>query len=136
MSKIKLFLDDERTAWSSAWETVRSYTEFVDFIEKHGSEIDVVSFDHDLGPEHYVYGNADHIPYHKFHTPTGLDCARYLVKYCQEVGRNLPRCFVHSFNRAGTSNIVNYLNTQNMFLFESDEVIAEKLLYNISYEPR
>ena len=36
------------------WVVVRSYNEFVDYITKNGLP-KLVSFDHDLAPEHYAY---------------------------------------------------------------------------------
>jgi hypothetical protein len=99
----KLFLDDVRPA-PEGWELVKSYGEFVDWVTANGVP-DVVSFDHDLAPEHYDpnWDDPDRkINYPAMKEPTGYDCAKYLVK----VG--FPKLVrVHSWNVAGAANIAN-----------------------------
>jgi hypothetical protein len=46
----KLYLDDIRTPKTKGWDIVRSYDEFVKWIEENGLP-DKLSFDHDLGEE-------------------------------------------------------------------------------------
>lgn len=99
----KLFLDDCRSAPDSTWIVVRNYDQFVAFIEKHGVP-DVISFDHDLGAEHYPKCTADlekEIDYSKYTEKTGYDCAKWLV-----ANYSLPEsCVVHSMNPVGSKNI-------------------------------
>ena len=66
-----LWLDDFRNPkdyltedYDIVW--VKSYEEFCSHLENNGLP-DIVCFDHDLGTE-----------------KSGLDCARYLVNYCQQ----------------------------------------------------
>ena len=102
----KLFLDDLRQPPDFTWDVVRSYDQFITWIKLNGVP-DIISFDHDLGQEHYEFvdwsGNAigTEIPYDKFTEKTGYDCAKWLV----EQGL-LPRKYqVHSMNIVGKKNI-------------------------------
>ena len=104
----KLFLDDSRNAPDFTWDVVRSYAQFVAWIEIHGVP-DIISFDHDLGQEHYdVFQNTPHAStdeaqehYNKFTEKTGYDCAKWLVQ-----NHKLPKQYlVHSKNPVGAANI-------------------------------
>jgi hypothetical protein len=104
----KLFLDDCRRAPDFTWDTVRSYKEFIAYIKFHGVT-DVISFDHDLGDEHYEVVKWDgnlmegvkEIPYDKYKEKTGYDCAKWLVE-----NNLLPKeYYVHSMNVVGAMNI-------------------------------
>ena len=124
-----LFLDDIRNPEDAAkytnqdiylfkmWDTVRSYNEFVSYIENNGLPV-CISFDHDLADEHYtpeeywsdydkskVYQDKQH-----YKEKTGYDCAKWLVDYCIENKCNLPKYMCHSMNPVGKDNIINYLN--------------------------
>jgi hypothetical protein len=114
-----LFLDDVRLPHNVAdyirpvelrsayrlrrWRTARNYEKFVETIEKHGLPR-VVSFDHDLAPEHYYSPGPE-----GFHEKTGLSCAKWLCDYCMKTGESLPTCIVHSQNPVGRENIESYL---------------------------
>lgn len=94
-----LFLDDERNPkdvyWFAledvAWNVVRNYQEFTDYIHKHGMPRHI-SFDHDLGEE-----------------KTGMDCAHFVVSYCLDHQLDAPSFSVHSKNIVGAENIQNLL---------------------------
>jgi hypothetical protein len=91
----KLYLDDIRIPKTKGWDIVRSYDEFVKWIEKNGLP-DEVSFDHDLGEEG---------------TKTGYDAAKWLVQYCySNTLPFLPEFNVHSANPVGKANIESYLS--------------------------
>lgn len=102
----KLFLDDRRKA-PLGWDVVRSYAEFVDYIEKLGVP-DVISFDHDLAFEHYPFGEqnpTDRINYETYSEKTGYHCARFLVERLE-----FPKtAIVHSLNYTGARNIAHLL---------------------------
>ena len=123
MATKRLFLDDIRhnydalqmlgyVVYKEPWDIVRSYDEFVAWIQKNGLP-DLISFDHDLADTHYTpqeYWND----YHKSaeyqagltHTEkTGLDCAKWLVEYCLDNEVKLPKYLVHSANPVGRDNI-------------------------------
>jgi len=107
----KLFLDDCRNPPDSSWDVVRSYAAFVEYVEKNGVP-DVISFDHDLGAEHYkeysrienarLEGRIESIQYHSFEEKTGYDCAKWLV----ERGTLPQTVYVHSLNPVGRKNIL------------------------------
>lgn len=108
---MKLFLDDVRFPkdcltivngnsidtqiyLNEIWAIVRSYNEFVAWIETHGLP-DFISFDHDLGlPE---------IP--DMDEQNGMTCAKWLVDYCMDNDLSIPEYVVHSQNPVGKRNI-------------------------------
>lgn len=65
-----LYIDDIRPAPDDRWIVVRTYDEAIAFIEEHGSKIELISLDHDLGdtniPERTGYDIALHIVAMKF----------------------------------------------------------------------
>ena len=125
--KKALYLDDQRTPTTTIpgyepWNVVRNYDEFVDWITKNGIP-DLISFDHDLADEHITdYFNqvaldGCQIPlYDQYKEKTGLDCAKFLVEWCQEKNLKLCTCSVHSHNPVGASNIQSILNGFNRFM--------------------
>lgn len=90
------------------WEIVRSYDEFVNVVTKYGVP-ELVSFDHDLGTEHYNNDQTNVIDYLSFEEKTGYDCAKWLCNYCQENNIKFPKYYVHSMNPVGTQNIKSYI---------------------------
>lgn len=112
----KLYLDDIRTPKTDCWEIVRTYDEFVKYIETNGVP-DVISFDHDLAKEHtkYYFENGGHEnppnPLNQqFNEKTGYDAAKWLCEYCWTNGLPLPEWNVHSANPVGSDNIKFLLN--------------------------
>jgi len=134
----KLFLDDVRQPFDNTWIHVKSYKEFIEWIDKNGIP-DVVSFDHDLSTEHYRKemdeGFRKYNPlYKKFKHKTGLHCAEYLLKTCKEKGVALPRINIHSMNPVGAENIAMLVRDYAMFYY--DEMLDYKIIrpYNLGYE--
>lgn len=134
-----LFLDDFRRPqdcyymtnssfyFKTEWQIVRNYDEFVNHIEtkwKDGEFPSVVSFDHDLGDDHYgipvTEENYDAV-FTGLEEKTGLDCAKWLINFCLEKGRKLPVFMVHSQNPVGAKNILSLLN--NFKKFQENEKI-------------
>lgn len=121
----KLFLDDSRNPPDFTWDVVKSYDQFVAYIQLHGVP-DVISFDHDLGKEHYEHyaafiGVEDEatdirIPYESFVEKTGYDCAKWLV----ENYRLPPSYRIHSMNPVGAQNIKFVLDAANRREREND----------------
>ena len=127
----KLFLDDVRQVrdacyympnpkvyWDEGWDIVRNYVEFVDYINKNGLP-ELVSFDHDLADIHYEVdfqdwndNTADQLGVEE----TGLDCAKWLVDYCEKNSLKLPEFLVHSANPVGRTNIRKYLENAKKHL--------------------
>jgi len=117
MTNYYLFLDDERipkdVTWinlpAQNWQIVRSYDEFVKFIENNGVPI-FISFDHDLAHEHYrqsMYNPDRHYNsyYPFFKEKTGFHCAKWLVEYCFDNRLDLPNYVAHTKNPIGKENI-------------------------------
>jgi hypothetical protein len=112
-----LFLDDERMPkdvtwvliggvghWAADWQIVRSLGEAKEWVLKNGFP-DVISFDHDLGEDHY-YGNYDD-------GKTGYDFAKWLVEHDLNTD-SMPVDFkytVHSMNPIGAANIQSLLES-------------------------
>ena len=118
----KLFLDDVRTPEmvfmntidpiyenNNEWVIVRSFNEFVSYIEENGLP-EFISFDHDLDFEHYKLENQQDINYEKMEIKTGFHAAQWLVNYCSNNKLNLPNYKVHSMNMVGKRNIEQLLN--------------------------
>lgn len=123
MEKLRknLYLDDVRTPSetlpnSEPWYVVRNYDQFVDWINKNGVP-DLISFDHDLAPEHtndyaiqVAHQGYQHPTYEDYKEKTGVDCAKYVIDYCQANKVKLNRCVVHSHNPVGAKNIQDGIN--------------------------
>jgi hypothetical protein len=118
-----LFIDDERKpsdvtwiliggvgSWGADWQVVRSLQEAKDWVLKNGFP-DVISFDHDLGLQHYAGNYDDGL--------TGYDFAKWLIEYDMDTN-TMPENFkftVHSKNPIGAENIrqalENYIRHRN-----------------------
>lgn len=101
---MKLFLDDVRDPPDDTWVVARSYDEAVEVIQLHGlSNIEMVSFDHDLGSE-----------------KTGMDVAHFLINLDLDTGALLDQFTfkVHSANPVGHENIEALLERYLRFRHE------------------
>lgn len=95
---------------------VLNHEQFVQWIEKFGLP-DIISFDHDLAHEHYTPEEywSDYEASKKYQDAkiyqekTGLDCAKWLVNYCIDNNKPLPKFYIHSANPVGADNIRFYL---------------------------
>ena len=100
------------------WIVVRNYVDFVDTINQKGLP-DIISFDHDLAPEHYEQVLSDDnwqmsdndivINYNSFKIETGYHAAKWLLAYCDWHKLELPFCMIHSQNKIGKRNLINIL---------------------------
>ena len=97
------------------WHIVRSYIQFINWINKNGLP-DFISFDHDLAD---VFELKEELPIEQWfdfdnnREYTGMDCAKWLVNYCLDNNKSLPRFVVHSANPSGMANIEGLLNNFN-----------------------
>lgn len=91
---LKLYLDDLRNPKNEGWKIVRTYDEFLDWIENNGIP-DEISLDHDLGESN---------------EKNGYDVAKWLCEYCWENGLPIPKWNCHSANPVGKENIINLLS--------------------------
>lgn len=117
-----LFLDDFRNPNDVYWVRLpikpylvcRTFNEFVSTISTKGLP-KFVSFDHDLGPLSYVEYlkaiNTGKINYEDLPEKTGLDCAKWLVEYCDNNSLDFPDYEVHSMNPYGKENIISYISS-------------------------
>lgn len=108
---------DENGDWYNVnW--VLNYEQFTQWIEIFGLP-DAISFDHDLADEHYTpeyfWDNYDESKKYQewkskhYKEKTGMDCAKWLVDYCLDNKKTLPKIYVHSANPVGSDNIRSLL---------------------------
>lgn len=85
------------------WVIVRDYSEFCKLINNNFSNIELISFDHDLACFD-----------HDGNEMTGQDCVYYLIQHCLENNLKFPDWYIHSDNSVGRENmiktILNFLN--------------------------
>lgn len=103
----KLFLDDLRTVemvyTTNDFVVVRSFAEFVKYIEEHGLP-EFISFDNDLGED--AKGNL---------LPDGYSCAKWLV-YESKLDLSTLKFNVHSANPVAKVQIESLLDNYLKFL--------------------
>tara|TARA_R110000751_G_scaffold63859_1_gene131563 strand:- start:893 stop:1312 length:420 start_codon:yes stop_codon:yes gene_type:complete len=88
---------------------VKDYDEFVGWIQENGLPTEI-GFDHDLADVVYSKrGNIDMLK-STWKEKTGMDCAKWLVDYCIEHKKGIPKFFVQSANPVGKKNITTFLN--------------------------
>lgn len=134
-----LFLDDHRSLSDAAsymhpdiavlyrtlpWVIVTNYKQFTKYIRINGLP-DMISFDHDLGDVYHYKKNKKLIispeeakfDYDKYtdKEKTGFHCAKWLVNYCTDNNKELPKYIVHSSNGVGAANIDGYLKSYLKF---------------------
>lgn len=129
-TQTKLFLDDDpaRDWMAIGWHIVRSYDEFVSWILKNGLP-DEISFDHDLADQHYEEGaktNFQLFNYNNVTEKTGKHCAEWLVQYCLDENKELPKWSIHSYNSAGRINIKSVLDSYEFLKNQKDEKETKK----------
>lgn len=129
--QVKLFIDDQRVPETEEWNVVRSFDEFKQYIEDYGVP-DVISFDHDLQPEHttltYKYSYNDLQKMYREMTPKcGYHCAEFLIGYCDTFGVELPQCIIHSSNNIGRSNLYNLLTAAFLNQGKPANILVETL---------
>ena len=96
---------------------VLNYQQFTAWIQKYGLP-DIISFDHDLAPEHYTPKeywkdyqlSKEYQEKQNYKEKTGKDCANWLIEYCMDNEKELPKYYAHSANPVGRDNILNLLN--------------------------
>lgn len=111
---MKLFLDDIRVpnmahnsskglgldySATDKWVIARDYFDFVDIVNKHFDEIELVSFDHDLA---CVKDGREF---------TGKDAVDYLINYCLDHNKKFPDWYAHTDNTSGRQNIIGAITS-------------------------
>lgn len=113
-----LFLDDYRfpnhVSWVNLpkidnWIIARNYLEFISIVKANGMP-KFVSFDHDLDRDTNMVvitrkqGELDGV-----NMGNGLDCAKWLVNYCNENKLTFPEWAVHSTSERNAPKITEYI---------------------------
>lgn len=107
------------------WRISRSYDHFVHLISrlyaKQGELPTLISFDHDLMPEHYA-NTLHQIPYAEYKSPCGYHAAQWLITFCGLHSKSLPRYLCHSANPDGRDNILELLKKADKPFRRGDRV--------------
>jgi hypothetical protein len=85
----------------SEWSVVRSYEDFVSWVETNGIP-DTVSFDIDLHEEHY-YSDSKNLESRmrdEKNIGGGFRCADYLLNKCKRERKDFPEYYIHSMNES------------------------------------
>lgn len=114
--KISLIKASGIPAWK--WDIVRSYDEFVKYIDEKGIP-DVVSFDNDLFDvtdsrisEDVLNKQFQMIGWQEFSIKTGAHCAEYLVGSCISLKKPIPEYYIHTANSAARPIIREILSAE------------------------
>ncbi len=94
---MKLYLDDIRNPKTTGWDIVRSYEEFVEYINTNGLP-EIMSLDHDLGT-----------------FKSGYDCVKWLV-YEKRLDLREVDINVHSANPVGREDMESLINNWKKWL--------------------
>lgn len=128
---INIFLDDfrfpidafnytsESLYLKEEWVVVRNYVEFKQKVIDIGIEnVGIISWDHDLGIEHYNDEEAmvtGIINYDKYTEKTGYHCVKWLCDYCLDNNAKLPTCIFHTQNNIGYENMSIYVRNYRKY---------------------
>ena len=125
--KTLLWLDDVRDPFQNDWLNfspigknvdvtwVTNYQEFIDWIMIHGLP-DAVCFDHDLNDlQAFKSSYPEIVEDIECNEKTGYDCAKWLVEYCINNNKPLPKYAIQSANPVGRENINSLLTNFNKF---------------------
>lgn len=92
---------------------VKTYAEFTKIINERGLP-SAVFLDHDLGPlslKECLRAKGSGFNYFNLKDEkTGFDAARFLINYCKDNKKKLPKYHCHSMNHIGCKNILDLLN--------------------------
>lgn len=150
MPNMKIYLDDNR-ACPEGWELVKNFEEFALKIgsslknNKGFSDIEAISFDHDLAYEHYSAASilpTQSLDLIKFKEKTGFDCAMWLISKLIEYGvkpDETPHFIVHSYNPVGAQRIAvalqNYYQVYNAVFNPETPYESYKFLLSVQIKP-
>ena len=125
--KTLLWLDDVRDPFQNDWLNfspigklvdvtwVTNYQEFIDWIMIYGLP-DAVCFDHDLSDlQAFKSSYPEMVEDIECNEKTGYDCAKWLVDYCINNNKSLPKYAIQSANPVGRENINSLLTNFNKF---------------------
>ena len=108
MKNKKLYIDDERFPKTEGWDIVRSYDEFVKYLNDNDFP-EEISFDHDLADIKYDPKKAQES--FSYHEKTGYDCLKYMATFCISKSIPLPKVNFHTANPIGRDNMISYFKS-------------------------
>jgi len=115
-----LYLDDQRTPT----QTIPGYHPWI--------------VDHDLAEEHmddyfkqFAEKGFQQPDYESYKEKTGMDCANFVVEYCQRMKVSLKYCAVHSHNPVGAANIQSFINGFKKHMDETEDCFLMKPPFRI-----
>ena len=125
--KTLLWLDDVRDPFQNDWLNfspigknievtwITNYQDFVDWITTYGLP-DAICFDHDLSDlQAFKSSYPEMVEDIECNEKTGYDCAKWLVEYCINNDKSLPKYAIQSANPVGKENINSLLTNFNKF---------------------
>ena len=104
----KQFYDNLLKQYNANFVWVKNLYQFIDYIEKNGIP-QFVSFDHDLNNR----GGGEGLSDEQKLSNNGVNCAKWLVNYCKQMGQPLPKFYVHSANPKHGPEINKVLTSEN-----------------------
>ena len=129
-----LFLDDARLPRQVTWEKLpenvpwvhaRSYSDFVQAIEKFGVP-KFVAYDCDLCEEHYEayfkLAEKYSLQYLDFKNKCGIHCLQYLLDVCKKKQINHPAYVIHTMNNHAKPFMDNMITQFNMGVLPQSNV--------------
>lgn len=124
-TNMRLWLDDTRDPPDGNWYIAKNYEDFKLCI-RFFKPFDLISFDHDLGEDESIDRVNRGMSKRKSRAlkkeaKNGLDCAKFLIKYCQDNKLKLPNYQVHSMNPVGKQNILSLLDNFKRFQDENND---------------
>ncbi len=105
------------------WDIVRSYDEFVNYIETYGIP-QVVAFDNDLDFSEIkkleVMLARGEYDYKQFNVKTGCHCAEYLADKCIRLNHPIPTYYIHTMNALAKPIIKSILESAKSKIAHQD----------------
>ena len=98
---------------------VKNLKEFQNYIINNPMP-DLISFDHDLRPKGYI-GEFEN----------GIDCLKWLIRYCKEKSLKLPTCYAHTANNKQRPLFNDMFNTNDIKISLSESDIKKMVMLTI-----
>lgn len=124
----KQFYDNLLKQYHANFVWVKNLYQFIDYIEKNGVP-QFVSFDHDLNNRGGGEGLSDEQKLNN----NGVNCAKWLVNYCKQMGQPLPKFYVHSANPKHGPEINRVLTGENKQIIRMTESDLNKIIKESVY---
>lgn len=107
---MNVYIDDIRDMPEKFDVHFRSYEEALPWIKENWTNINLISFDHDMGMGHYLGFDTGELM-------NGHQAIRKLYAWARDTGQNfVPRMICHSANPVGRANILAVIADFNHLL--------------------